>query len=59
MSEKTEPFSLQAARECVETLFNALPKSRRMEHIGTLNEILVVLGRAITKLGKDWTGDKE
>lgn len=50
-------FSLGAAKMCANALFEALPKSRRMEHIGTLNELLVPLERAIKKLGSDWTGD--
>ena len=54
----TTSFSLGAARECANALFDALPKSRKMEHIGTLNELLVPLERAIMKLGVDWTGDK-
>jgi hypothetical protein len=56
---ETRPFSLGSAKECVDILFKALPKSRQMEHIGTLNEIFVPLERAIAKLGKDWTGDKK
>ncbi len=57
-TEESKPFSLSSAKECVEILFEALPKSKKMEHIGTLNEILVPLERAIAKLGKDWTGEK-
>lgn len=46
-----EPFSPQNAIEAVEDLFEALTKSKRMEYLGHLNEVLVVL-RELAK-GRD------
>lgn len=39
-----KPFSPKSARLAVEELFMAIPKSRRLDHIGAYNEALVVLG---------------
>ncbi len=35
-----------AAIECVEALFNAIPKARRLEYIGEYNDAMLFLERA-------------
>lgn len=47
MEEDREPdsFSLKSAKQCLESLFKALPKTKQRNMIGEYNEIAVVLGR--------------
>lgn len=52
MPDETKPpenFSPASARLCLEAIIDAIPKSRRIEYFGELNEIGVVLGK-LTKL---------
>jgi len=35
----------QTARDALEALFKAIPKSRQGEHLGDLNEVLVYIDR--------------
>ena len=44
-----EPFSVASAEEALSELFDGLPKSKRSEYLGHLNEIGVVIGK-LTKL---------
>jgi hypothetical protein len=57
MPDKAEPesFSVANARQAVDEMFEALPKSRRGQFLGHLNEVLVVLD----KLAKFHGGDPD
>lgn len=46
-----ESFSPESARLAIEEIFDALPKTRRMDHIGAFNEALVTLSRL--SVGRD------
>jgi hypothetical protein len=46
-----ESFSFASAMLCVDELFNALPKSKRMQYLGHFNEVAVVLTGAAGLLG--------
>lgn len=50
--ENPEHFSLSAAAHALTGLFAALPKGKRMEYFGELNEISLTLQYAGEKLGK-------
>lgn len=56
---KPEPqsFSVNNAKEALNDMFNILPKSKKLEYIGNLNEILVVIGR-LSKLANIEDEDK-
>lgn len=48
MAEQTD-FTLERAkeiREIVEEMFNGLPKSKKLDYIGHLNDILLFIGAA-------------
>lgn len=49
----TQPinFSPASARLAATELLEALPKSKRVEYLGNLNEILVVIERLTAKAG--------
>jgi hypothetical protein len=52
-------FSFGSASEAASELFEALPKSRRAEYLGHLNEIGIVLARAagllnVERDSEDW-----
>ena len=39
--------------ECVTEMFNAIPKSKKLQHFGNLNEVLLFLNTAQAKLPKE------
>ena len=55
MAEATEPesFSPNSARMAAEDLLEALPRSKKLQYLGNLNEILVVIERLAAKAKHD------
>ncbi len=51
--EQPASFSPASARLAVDELYQALPKSKRLEFLGHLNEILVVIDRLTVRAKVD------
>lgn len=51
-----KPFSPNSAREAIDELFQALPKSKRLDHLGAFNEATIVVGQLAKLAGL--TGDQ-